>query len=50
MQKVMPTTSYNLNESQRKGLLVISPILIGALAYGVSVAYMVVTNLFQIFF
>lgn len=39
-----------LSEKERKGLLVISPILIGATAYGASIGFMVLENLFRIMF
>lgn len=50
MQRMMQAVAPSLNENQRKGLIVISPILIGSVAYGASVTFMIVTNLFQIMF
>ena len=50
MERIMQAVTPNMNENQRKGLIVISPILIGSVAYGASATFMIVTNLFQIMF
>ena len=50
MQRMMQAVALNMNDSQRKGLIVISPILIGSVAYGLSATFMIATNLLQIMF
>lgn len=50
MQRMMQAVAPNMNDSQRKGLIVISPILIGSVAYGLSATFMIATNLLQIMF
>ena len=50
MQRMMQAVAPNMNDSQRKGLIVISPILIGSVAYGLSATIMIATNLLQIMF
>lgn len=39
-----------LTEKERKGLLVISPILIGATAYGASISYWVLDHFVRLMF
>lgn len=46
----MATGTHTMDEREKKALLVISPIIIGAVAYGASIGVMVVNNLFQIMF
>lgn len=41
---------YVLSDKERKGLLIISPILIGSAAYGASCAYWLITHAFGLMF
>lgn len=50
MRAIPMQQPHVLTDKERKGLLVITPILIGATAYGMSVAYMIIDNLFRIMF
>lgn len=50
MKAITMNQTHVLTDQERKGLLVITPILIGATAYGASVAYMIMDNLFRILF
>lgn len=50
MQRLIYPQTNALTEKQRKGLMVIAPILIGSVAYGASISFMIAANLYQIFF
>ena len=50
MQKAIIPQKHVMTEQQRKGLIIITPILIGAVAYGTSVSIMILKNLYQILF
>lgn len=50
MERIMQAVAPNMNEKQRKGLIVISPILIGSVVYGASIGFMIAANLYQIIF
>lgn len=41
---------YVMQEKERKSLLLIAPILIGATAYGASIGFMVLDNFIRIIF
>ena len=49
MRQVISKT-YTLDDRQKKGLLVVTPIIIGGTAYGVSVLYWVATHLLGMMF
>lgn len=49
MRQAIPT-SYTLTERQKKGLLVVTPIIIGGTAYGVSVLYWVAKHFLGMMF
>jgi hypothetical protein len=49
MRQAIPT-NYELDDRQKKGFLVITPIIIGGTAYGASVLYWTVTHFLGMFF
>ncbi|MCH7321391.1 hypothetical protein LZ480_05745 [Solibacillus sp. MA9] len=50
MKAIQIQQSHVMSEKERKGLLVISPIIIGSAVYGASCAYAVVTHFFGLMF
>lgn len=50
MEKTTHVIGYVMKDKEKKALLVISPIIIGATAYAASISVMVISNLFKIMF
>ncbi|WP_274309845.1 hypothetical protein [Solibacillus daqui] len=50
MRAIQIQQPHVMSDKERKGLLVISPILIGSAVYGASCAYMVITHFFGLMF
>ena len=50
MRQAIPTSYNSLSDRQKKGLLIVSPIIIGGTVYGVSVLYWVATHFLGMMF
>ncbi|MER2037071.1 MAG: hypothetical protein ABS944_02920 [Solibacillus sp.] len=50
MAKLVYAATHVMKDSEKRGLLVISPIVLGSVVYGTSVAVIVINNLLQIMF
>lgn len=50
MKAIQVQQPHVMSDKERKGLLVITPILIGSAVYGASIAYMVIENFFRVMF
>ncbi|WP_168214676.1 MULTISPECIES: hypothetical protein [unclassified Lysinibacillus] len=50
MQRTLNSTTYVMKDREKKALLVISPIIIGSIAYGASIGFMVLNHMLQIMF
>ncbi len=50
MQKILDPTTHVMHDREKKALLVISPIIIGSVAYGISAGLLVLNHMLELLF